>query len=108
MHGSSGKFERDGTLTCQPPSTLSVCRADVRLYDQQGSDSGRIDSSMPGLATQIERYSVVIAIGDVAIRVNTSSADFLQMLHQRYAGFVSADAHAEYDFDVDLLPSTFR
>jgi len=30
------------------------------------------------------------------------------MLHQRYAGFVSAEAHAEYDFDVDLLPSTFR
>jgi hypothetical protein len=40
--------------------------------------------------------------------MNTSSADFLQMLHQRYAGFVSAEAHAEYDFDVDLLPSTFR
>ena len=63
---------------------------------------------MPGLAAQIERYSVVIAIGDVAVRLNTIDADFLQLLHKRYAGFVSAEAQAEFDFDVDLLPSTFR
>lgn len=63
---------------------------------------------MPGLAAQIERYSVVIAIGDVAVRLNTIDADFLQLLHKRYAGFVSAEAQAEFDFDVELLPSTFR
>jgi hypothetical protein len=57
---------------------------------------------VPGLAIQIERYSVVIAIGGVAVRLNTSDADFLAMLEERYTGFVSGEAHAEFDFDVEL------
>jgi hypothetical protein len=57
---------------------------------------------VPGLATQVERYSVVIAIGGVAIRLNTSDPDFIEMLHGRYAGFVSAETDAEFDFDLDL------
>jgi hypothetical protein len=62
---------------------------------------------VPGLATQVERYSVVIAIGGVAIRLNTTDSDFLEMLHERYAGFLSAEAHAEFDLDVDLVEPTF-
>ena len=57
---------------------------------------------MPGLATQIERCSVVIAIGGVAIRVNTTEPDFLEMLQNRYAGFLSGGPQAEYDFDFDV------
>ncbi len=59
---------------------------------------------MPGLAAQVEQYSVVIAIGGVAVRVNTTDPVFLEMLENRYAGFVSGEAHAEFDFDVDLTP----
>ncbi|MFZ1011194.1 MAG: hypothetical protein WAN65_30425 [Candidatus Sulfotelmatobacter sp.] len=59
---------------------------------------------MPGLATQIERYSVVITIGGVSVRVNTVDADFLELLEKRYADFVSTEEFAEYDFDVDLGP----
>jgi hypothetical protein len=59
---------------------------------------------VPGLAAQVEQYSVVIAIGGVAVRVNTTDPVFLEMLENRYAGFVSAEAHAEFDFDVDLTP----
>ena len=62
---------------------------------------------MPGLATQVERYSVVIAIGGVPVRVNTTDADFLDMLQDRYAGFVSAEGYAEFDFDVDLVAPAF-
>ncbi len=62
---------------------------------------------MPGLATQVERYSVLIAIGGVAVRVNTSDADFLAMLEERYAGFVSGEALAEFDFDVELAAPAF-
>lgn len=62
---------------------------------------------MPALAPQVEVYSVVIAIGGVAIKVNTTDADFLGMLQDRYAGFVSAEARAEFDFDVDLTPPAF-
>ena len=59
---------------------------------------------MPGIAAQVDRYSVVIAIGGVAVRVNTTDADFLEMVQNRYAGFVSNEATAEFDFDVDLNP----
>jgi hypothetical protein len=45
---------------------------------------------------------VVIAIGGVAVRVNTTDSDFLEMLHNRYAGFVSVDGSAEFEFDVEL------
>jgi hypothetical protein len=62
---------------------------------------------VPGLATQVERHSVVIAIGGIAVRVNTTDPEFLEMLQNRYAGFVSAEAHAEFDFDVNLAPPAF-
>jgi hypothetical protein len=63
---------------------------------------------VPGLAPQVENYSVVIAIGDVAIRLNTSDERFLDILHNRYAGFVSSDTRAEFEFEVDLLPPEFN
>jgi len=59
---------------------------------------------VPGLAAQVERYSVVIGIGGVPVRVNTTDADFLELLEKRYAGFVGEQTRAEYDFDVDLRP----
>lgn len=62
---------------------------------------------MPALATQVERYSVVIAIGGVPVRVNTTDSDFLELLQNRYAGFVSDEGRAEYDFDVELTPPVF-
>ena len=58
---------------------------------------------MPGLATQVERYNVVIAIGGIPVRVNTTDPGFLDMLENRYAGFVSEEARTEFDFDVDLV-----
>jgi hypothetical protein len=62
---------------------------------------------VPGLATQVERCSVVIAIGGVPVRVNTTDPDFLEMLRDRYAGFVSGESHAEFNFDVDLALPAF-
>jgi hypothetical protein len=62
---------------------------------------------VPGLATSVERYSVVIAIGGVPVRVNTIDANFLEMLQDRYAGFVSAGGDAEFDFEVDLAAPAF-
>jgi hypothetical protein len=59
---------------------------------------------MPGLAAQVERYSVVIAIGGIPIRVNTTDPDFLELLQNRYSGFVAAEERAELEFDVELAP----
>jgi hypothetical protein len=44
----------------------------------------------------------VIAIGGVPVRVNTTDVSFLEMLQNRYAGFVSDEGSAEFDFDVEL------
>ena len=49
----------------------------------------------------------MIEIGGVAVRVYTSDPDFREMLQNRYAGFVSDEAPVEFDFDVDLTPTTF-
>ena len=57
---------------------------------------------MPGLAAPVDRYSVVIAIGGVSIRVHTADSDFLAILQRRYAGFLGGDPQAEFDFDVEL------
>jgi len=61
---------------------------------------------VPELSTQVDRYSVVIAIGEVPVRLNTSDAEFLDMLEKRYAGFLGAgpSSEAEFDFDIDLRP----
>ena len=47
---------------------------------------------------------MVITIGGVAVRVNTTNSDFLEMLQNRYAGFVSMNAPAEFEFDIELNP----
>ena len=63
---------------------------------------------MPEIATQVECLSLVITIGGVPIRVNTTDADFVSMLEDRYAGFVSASDSAEIEFDVELIPPSLH
>jgi hypothetical protein len=60
---------------------------------------------MPELASQPEDGQMVIEIGGTPVRVNTSNADFLRMLKERYEGFCNASDHAEFDFDVELIDS---
>jgi hypothetical protein len=59
---------------------------------------------VPGIATQIDRYSVVIAVGGLAVRLNTTDSDFLELLQNRYAGFLSESERAEFHFEIDLVP----
>ena len=59
--------------------------------------------SLPELTTEIEQLSLVIEIGGMGVRVNTSDARFVRMLEDRYAGFVgSGDEEPEIEFDVEL------
>lgn len=61
---------------------------------------------MPELTAEVERLSLVIEIGGIPVRVNTTDPDFLAILENRYSGFVSDSERAEIDFDVDLaIPS---
>jgi hypothetical protein len=62
---------------------------------------------VPELAIKIERYSVVIVIGGVPVRLNTTDVDFLELLHNRYAGFVNDEQAAEFEFEVNLSAPSF-
>jgi hypothetical protein len=59
---------------------------------------------LPRSATEIDRLSVVIQIGDVPVRLNTTDSAFLALLHERYTGFVTSSADPAIDFDIDLSP----
>jgi hypothetical protein len=61
---------------------------------------------LPELISVVERLSVVIEIGGMPVRVNTTDGEFLSMLEDRYAGYVnpSENGAVEIDFDIDLSP----
>jgi hypothetical protein len=56
------------------------------------------------LVTEVERLSLVIEIGGMPVRVQTTDPQFLNLLQDRYAGFVTSSEHTEIEFDVDLTP----
>jgi hypothetical protein len=47
-----------------------------------------------------------IVIGGVRVGVRTSSASFLELLEQRYAGFLDNAGDTHFEFDIDLAPPT--
>jgi hypothetical protein len=57
---------------------------------------------LPELIAEVERLSLVIEIGGMPVRVNTTDPNFLSLLQNRYSGFVGAGDKAEIEFDVDL------
>jgi hypothetical protein len=59
---------------------------------------------LPQLASEVDTLSLVIEVGRVPVRVNTSDAEFFRMLEDRYAGFISCSAVAEIEFDVEIVP----
>src|SRR5438132_8551379 len=57
------------------------------------------------VAATTERRSIAIVIGGVTTRVSTTDERFLQLLDGRYAGFTGDADAADYELDVDLVPS---
>ena len=62
---------------------------------------------MPALATEAAQLSLVIEVGGMPVRMNTSDPGFLALLQERYAGFVTSSHRAAIEFDVDLNPPDF-
>jgi hypothetical protein len=60
---------------------------------------------LPELASELETLSLVIEVGGVPVRVNTGDPAFLQMLEDRYAGFIGKPGKAEIEFDVEIVQS---
>jgi hypothetical protein len=63
---------------------------------------------VPALTTELAQLSLVIEIGGIPVRVNTTDSGFLHLLQARYAGFVASPGLAQdpdcIEFDVDLQP----
>jgi hypothetical protein len=63
---------------------------------------------LPELTAEVERLSLMIEIGGMSVRVNTTDVGFLGILQDRYSGFITpsdrAEGPAEIEFDVDLTP----
>jgi len=49
----------------------------------------------------------MIEIGGMPVRVHTSDPAFLDLLENRYSGFVSDSRDAEIEFDIELVPPAF-
>jgi len=47
---------------------------------------------------------VVIEIGAMPVLVRTSSPEFLQILRERYGGFVNSSAQPVFEFEVEIVP----
>jgi hypothetical protein len=62
---------------------------------------------LAGLISPVDCLHLTIEIGGMPIRVNTTDADFLVLLQNRYAGFVGSSEHAAVEFDVDLFMPSF-
>jgi len=59
------------------------------------------------LTPEAERLSLVITIGGMPVRVNTTDHTFLTMLQDRYAGYVHFSGEAEIEFDVEIAAHSF-
>jgi len=66
---------------------------------------------LPELTAEVESLGLVIEIGGIPVRVNTTDPGFLDMLQARYSGFVTSSQRSEggeeIAFDVDLTRTTF-
>lgn len=65
----------------------------------------KFECPLPQLTTEVGHLSTVIEIGEMPVRINTSDSDFLHLLQERYAGYVSPSADLEIEFDVELAPT---
>src|SRR5579863_4206440 len=61
--------------------------------------------SLMSLDTEVAPLSLVITIGEMPVRLNTMDQRFLNMLRERYSGYVVPAGDAEIEFDIELTES---
>ena len=58
---------------------------------------------MPQLTAEVGNLGVIVNIGEIPVQINTTDPQFMALLQDRYAGYVtSSQASAEVEFDVEL------
>ena len=53
---------------------------------------------------EVERQRLTIEIGGMAVGVNTSDGDFLDLLRNRYSGYIASERNTEIEFEIELAP----
>jgi hypothetical protein len=61
------------------------------------------ESILQELTTNLARAEITIEIGAVPVRVHAADPSFLEMLENRYAGFVTRGGRSEFDFGIELV-----
>jgi len=61
---------------------------------------------MPSVMAVARRSSVVVEIGGLPIRLRCGDPAFIDLLVERYAGYVSSSNDASFEFDIELAPSS--
>jgi hypothetical protein len=51
-----------------------------------------------------QRFSVVVEIGGLPIRLSCDNTEFIRLTVERYAGYVSASNEASSEFEIELIP----
>jgi hypothetical protein len=59
---------------------------------------------LPELTAEVESLSLVIEVGGTPVRVTTTDPAFLNMLQDRYTGFLGSSETSAIEFDVELCP----
>jgi hypothetical protein len=59
---------------------------------------------VPGVTVAQERSDVVVEIGGLPIRLRSSDPEFIRLIQDRYAGYVSFSDEACFEFDIELAP----
>ena len=57
---------------------------------------------MPNIISEVAQQSLTIEIGGMPVRVNSTDRDFLGILQNRYAGYLTSATNAEIDFDIEM------
>jgi len=60
---------------------------------------------LPELMTEAVPLNLVIEIGGMPVRVNTTDAGFIAILQDRYAGFIGRSERPEIEFDIEISSS---
>lgn len=59
---------------------------------------------MPYLTDHDSHSQIVIQIGDIGVCITADDSSFLEMIADRYKGFVTSSERPDFHFDVDLAP----
>jgi hypothetical protein len=54
----------------------------------------------------MQSSDVVVEIGGLPIRLRSGDSDFMRLIQERYAGYISSSNDPSFDFDIELAPTS--